>query len=246
MILVGLMSTYLEGPLAREALRSLLEAEPDLVLVCEGPAGEELPQGLPETDLGGLEHDPRVALMEGRWRTDARKRTAMLERVHHLFGRDRSVWSCTVDGDEVLANGRFLRDWLQRLDWEEEVDEAAEFVGRPMRIVELDGRVSWVRSRLLRLDRIERILVSSSVFEVRGRDGKVHRYTNGGNEPDRWSAWEAPRVEAIEADAMFVMPPLGVEPYLLHRTHLRHPLRMSNRLHEQERGELARVGLQAK
>ena len=234
MILVGLVSSYREGGLVQGAIRSALDAC-DHVFVLEGAAGAPIEADVPATDLGVFSDDPRVTYREGRWRTDGRKRQAMLEWSRQFAP---PVWGVIVDADEILMNGLYLRDWLQRLEWHEEVNPEARYLGRPMRIMELDGSLAWVRGRLLRLDRIQKYEVSTSVFvNDRGiRHGE-------GNVPDRFSEWQTPRMKYIEDDVMLAMPPLPTEPFLVHRSMLRHPLRSGLRLHEQERDELVRAGL---
>lgn len=234
MILVGLVSAYKEGRLVQGAIRSALTAC-DHVFVLEGPAGEPLDADVPPTDLGPFADDPRVTYREGRWRTDSRKRQAMLEWSRRF---EPPVWGVIVDADEVLMHGEYLHDWLLRLEYAEQCDPEARYLGRPMRIMELDGSLAWVRGRLLRLDRIQKYEVSTSVFvnELGIRHGE-------GNVIDKFSDWQRPRMTYIEEDRMLVMPPLPTEPFLVHRSMLRHPLRSGLRLHEQEKAELIRAGL---
>jgi hypothetical protein len=254
-VIVGLCSSYLEGRLVQGAVRGLLDAC-ELVYVLEGPAGEPLDADVPATELGELELDPRVVAHSGRWRTDARKRQAMLEWAqarHRKQAPDETLWGVIVDADEVLFNGPYLPDWLLRLDYHEQVTPDAEYLGRPMRIVELDGSVAWVRGRLLRLDRIRDYKVSTSVF--RTADGAT--YTGAGNVPDWVDDWARPRsayfaekpdgagpagVERIPG-RMLVQPPIPTEPFLVHRSMLRHPLRSGLRMNEQERRELILAGM---
>lgn len=240
MNLVGLCSTYLEGELAKLAIRSLEDACCDHIYMFEGPAGDPLEADVPATAPGHL--TSFTTYHEGRWRTDARKRQAMLERAKQDF--PGPLWGVIVDGDEVLENARYLRDWLQRLDYHEQVDPDAKYVGRPMRLIEPDGSVTWVRGRLLRLDRILEYKISTSVFTTTVDQGDGSKlYTGGGNTPDLFSEWEAPRRAAIEQDRMMVTPPIPGEPFLVHRSILRHPLRSGLRLHEQERRELEAAGM---
>ena len=49
-MIVGLCSSYLEGPLVQAAVRSLLVAC-DRVVVFEGPAGPPFEEDVPPTDL---------------------------------------------------------------------------------------------------------------------------------------------------------------------------------------------------
>lgn len=235
--LVGLCSSYAEGELVRGAVRSLLEAC-DHVYLYEGPAGEPIADEhmVPATDLGEDLEAYDLTIHYGRWRSDARKRQAMLERVKK--DHPGPLWGVIVDADEVLMNGVYLRDWLLRLDYHEDVDADAEYLGKPMRIVELDGSVGWVRGRLLRLDRVLEYRVSTSVFNT-----TQGLFTNAGNVPDSYSDWAVPRRAYLEGDRMVMKPPLPTEPYIVHRSMLRHPLRAGLRMHEQERDELRSAGM---
>lgn len=241
-VIIGLCSSYKEGPLVQGAVRSLLEAC-ERVAVFEGPAGDPIDAPVPWSDFGGLLDDERLTFREGRWRTDARKRQAMLEWAQGLERpQGSSLWGVIVDADEVLINAPYLRDWLNRLDWHEQVNEEVEYLGRPMRLVEMDGSVSWVRGRLLRLDRVIEYKVSTSVFTAR-YEGRTETFRGGGNQEDSYLDWELPRREALEAGRMIYPPPFTLEPYLVHRSLLRHPLRSGNRLHQQEAQELAKIGI---
>lgn len=234
--LVGLCSTYKEGSLAGGAVRSLLAAC-DHVAVFEGPAGDTIDADVPGTH--GLPQSDRIYWHEGRWRTDARKRQAMLDWTRQF---EPPVWGIIVDADEVLINGEYMRDWLNPLDWNEELDPDAEYLGRPMRIMELNGQLRWVRGRILRLDRIVEYKVSTSVFTVRTNNG-IQTFTNAGNVDDEYEVWEAPRRGIIEKGGMLVMPPVPTEPYLVHRSFLRHPLRRNVRMSDQEKAELLAHGM---
>lgn len=235
-MIVGLCSSYKEGPLVQAAIGSLLEAC-DEVLLMEGPAGEPLTEPVPETDLGPFANFPHLTLRDGRWRTDARKRQAMLEWTRQF---DPPVWGMIVDADEALCNGLFLQHWVRRLDWHEEVNPDVEYVGRPLRIIEADGAVGWVRGRLLRMDRLVEYKVSTSVFTVKG---SLEPYKGGGNTPDMIEDWIKPRTPYFEKGQMCLDPPLPMEPYLVHLSILRHPWRTGLRLHEQEKRELALAGI---
>ncbi len=237
MILLGLVSSYLEGELLRGAVESLLEARCDQVLCLEGPAGEPIEADVPASDLGAA-LERRVTLRSGRWRTDARKRQAMLEWAHAQKVEGETLWGVIVDADEVLVNGRYLRDWLLRLDYHEQLNPEAQYLGRPLRLMELDGSLAWLRGRLLRLDRITKYKVSTSVFET-----TQGLYTNAGNLEDSYTDWARPRAVYLEGDRMVVRPPLPTEPFLVHRSLLRHPLRSGLRMHEQERSELLAAGM---
>lgn len=236
-MIVGLLSTYREGPLARQAARSAAAAC-DLVHVFEGPAGPRLPNEdeCPPTELG-VEVD---LLREGAWKTDAKKRTAMIESTR---GLPPPVWGVWIDGDEVLCNGEYLRDWVNLLEWEDEgktLDPADEstmpYMGFPIKLVELDGSVAVCQGKVLRVDLIDSYSVSSSVF--RNALGLLEAR---GNLPYSAREWAHTHRAAHEAGNLILPPPLPCEPFLLHRSFLRHPARRGLRLHEQERVEIEKA-----
>jgi hypothetical protein len=239
-MLVALISAYLEGALARGAIRSALEAT-DQVIVFEGPAGEPLEGDLPETDYA--EFTGRITLVRGAWKTDAAKRTAMVEHCRR-WRNFAPVWGVWVDGDEVLLNGQYLQDELNLLEWED--DPAEPFMGWPMKLVELDGGVTVCRGKVVRVDLIDSYSVSSSVF--RNVMGNLH---GEGNIPLRASEHWAPlrhwleslpaAERAVAEDRIFLRPPLPCEPFLMHRSALRHPARRGLRMHAQEASELAKA-----
>lgn len=232
MNLIGLISSYKEGSLVQGAIRSVAPWC-DHTFVYEGPAGPPI-EGVPLSDFGEFDkRSERVTIHRGRWRTDARKRQEMLERTRRF---EAPTWGVIVDADEVLFGGEYLRDWLQRLNYEEEINPDKTFLGKPMRLVELDGGVSWVQARLMRLDRMKQYEISTSVF-VNDRGVREGR----GNIRDRYSDWALPRTKYFEEDVMLVHPPIPTEPFLLHRSGLRHPVRNGLRMHEQEATEINRV-----
>lgn len=221
---------------------------PDHVVIFEGPAGEPLPNEdeCPETYLIGDNGDGFVHTRMGAWRTDAEKRTAMVEYCRRW--RDQApVWGVWIDGDEVLVNGEYLRDHLNVLDWQN--DPAEPYLGWPMHLVELDGGVTLCRGKCVRIDLIDGYSVSSSVF--RNALGIMH---GEGNLPVRISEYQAKVAGAIRGlplsqqalarDRLMLPPPLPCEPYLLHRSALRHPARRGLRMHEQEAVEIEKAQLE--
>lgn len=242
--LVALVSSYKEGPLIHGCLRSALAAT-DTVLVFEGPAGDPL-DGCPDTELSPWQH--RVWLKEGAWRTDAEKRTAMVAACRRF---DPPVWAVWIDGDEVLCNAEYLRDWLQAIQWDEEASGTDDLLGWPLKLVELDGSVSVCRGKVVRVDRIDSYSVSSSVFkDALGKSQKQGNVPYSVSEHIRPIAdWieETRKTEPLKAaameDTLRLLPPLPTEPFLMHRSALRHPARRGLRMHEQEARELERAGL---
>ena len=135
MRVVGLVSSYREGRLTLGCLRSLHAVGLDDLLVSEGPAGE-LPPGIEAAPESVFPEGMAELVNHGRWRTDGRKRDAMLKeakRRHALH--EGPLWGVWLDGDELLAHGEYLRDRLQGVLWE---DEASGRAARPA-----SGRTRW-------------------------------------------------------------------------------------------------------
>ncbi len=151
----------------QSAIRSLAAAC-DRVLVFEGPAGEPLTDDrIPESVLAPAvspsEWDDRFDLVRvtyGSWRTDAEKRSAMVAAQRPFAEPTWGVW---IDGDEVLVNAEYLRDWLRFFDWQEE-ETGVQNMGWPVKLVEMDGSIAVCQAKVLRIDRLDSYSVSSSVF----------------------------------------------------------------------------------
>lgn len=247
MKIIGLVSTYREGGLARMAIESAQRAC-DHVIVFEGPAGDERCPDAPETDPAWLDEangsGAGIVYREGVWTSDAVKRTAMVKATRG-YG-DGPIWGVWVDGDEVLENGDYLRDQLAAVGDRDEAERVAARLageawqpraGLPIRIVEADGSVAVCRAKVVRVDLIDQYVVSSS--GIRFKNGVVMAE---GNLPQSLLEWWGPRQGAIEQDRLVLEPPLPGEPFLVHRSHLRHPARRALRMHEQEARELDRLG----
>lgn len=239
MIVVGLVSCYKEGRLVVGAIKSLLDVGLDRLYVYEGPAGEPIEADVPDSELKSLSvlGITYNRLVEGRWRTDARKRQAMLEHVQRDYGTDSPVWGVIVDGDEILCNGAYVRDILQAALWRDERDpDGVPTSHWPLRLVEADGAVATIQGRLVRLDLLKRYVVSTSLVE--NRLGNPEGWGNIAQDSRFW-------VEYLEASLgmgrLVAWPPLPCEPHIFHRSFLRHPDRVSSRMHVQETEELARV-----
>lgn len=267
--LVAQLSTYREGPLVRAAVRSCFDAGLDAVVVWEGPAGPSLLDHAPRTDYAFEEIDrdtfapyakKMLAEREGEWATDGDKRTAMLKWTKERF-HDRPLWVVLVDGDEVLVNGRYLRDLIQHAIWMDEQRGASiadpdnlPTGGLPLRIMEADGSVSFTRSRVFNANVIRRFVVSNLIVETAvGTEMRLGHQVEDAPPAIRALRHVLERrpleLPAAEADVLrshltrnFALPPLPCEPFLYHRSHLRHPARSGLRLHEQERDEIVRLG----
>ncbi len=240
-MLAVLCSFYLEGPLADATIRSAL-ATGAPVIVFEGPAGPPLENAAdcPVTDYGEWHH--AITLVRGAWKSDAAKRTAMVEYCRRY--RPEPVWGLLLDGDEVLCNPEFLADHIRSLEWTNDPD--APWMGWPIKLVELDGGVTVCRGKVVRVDLIDSYSVSSSVFT------NALGYMHGeGNYPLDFTEHRRPIQEFIDglppaqaeqaSRRLWLPPPLPCEPFLMHRSALRHPARAGLRLHEQEASELGKA-----
>jgi hypothetical protein len=249
-IVVGMVSCYQEGRLVRGAIESLLEVELNRLYVFEGPAGEplenedELPASEFPAYVDGLPFlsRPDVVVHRGRWRTDARKRDEMLKRAQADFPGE-VLWAVVVDADEVLVNGRYLRD---RLEWilasdarrgaSIAIPENPPMARWPLHLVEHDGSMSLITARVFRADLLRSIDHSSSV--VTNASGIREGWGNYAASSRLWlEGWLA----AVDAGKLIAWPPLPCEPYLVHRSNLRHPGRAGLRMSVQETEEFAKA-----
>jgi hypothetical protein len=255
-LIVGLCSSYKEGPLVQGAIRSLLQAC-DRVVVFEGPAGTPLDEDVPlsdftpygrrmlndyELDFFASDLSMPLTIQVGIWSTDAKKRTAMIEHLRpeiRAAEEEEPVWGVWIDGDEVLCNPEYLRDWLNFADWKEQ-ETGVKNMGWPLKLVEMTGDIAIVQAKVLRIDRLDSYSVSSSVFrnamgalESRGNyrasisDFPIHEQLRQLGDPD--------------GGYLFAWPPLPCEPYIMHRSALRHPRRSGLRLLEQEAVEIEKA-----
>jgi len=242
-VIVGLCSSYLEGSLVQGAIRSLLAAC-DHVVVFEGPAGEPLEEDVPASDfspwgeLGDdwIDEDVPLGIYRGRWRTDAEKRTKMVESLRPFTEPTWGVW---IDGDEVLVNPEYLRDWLTFADYREE-ETGVKNMGWPLKLVEMDGSIAVCQAKVLRIDRLDSYSVSSSVF--RNAMGGLEGRGNYRARVDEFGTDEHLRaLSDPDGGWLFHWPPLPCEPFIMHRSALRHPRRQGLRLHEQEAVEIEKA-----
>ena len=238
MKIVGLTSSFREGRLIRGAIRSLEAVGLDHLFVYEGSAGK-VPEGVeesPESELGD-ELIRGQTLVRGRWRSDARKRNEMLQAAKEMFP-EGPVWGVWLDGDEVLANAEYLRDILQSAVWNDELSPGEPPTIRwPLWTVEADGSMAITLGRLVRLDLIRSYDISVSV--VTNEQGLEEAQGNLQEDARLWAEmWE----RAIRTGRMLAWPPYPGLPHIVHRSHLRHPLRKGLRLHEQELEELRKAG----
>lgn len=238
MRVTGLISSYREGRLTLGAVRSLAAVGLDDLLVSEGLAGDP-PEGIEQAPASEWPEGMEELVNFGRWRTDARKRDAMLQEAkrRHALREGEPLWGVWLDGDELLAHGEYLRDRLQAVLWEDEASGRPPTLHLPLWTRQPDNSLGITAGRLVRLDLISSYEVSLSV--VRSVGGATQ---NLGNETTDARLWLDLWLAAVESGRMLAWPPGPLEPCIVHRSHLRHPARRGLRLHEQEAVELARRG----
>ena len=214
MKIVGLLSSFREGPMLETAIRSL--AALDHVLVCEGPVENNPPTG-PASVLP--KQTPHLTVLEGSWRSDAAKRTEMVEWCHRRrWAAGEALWGLWLDGDEILLWGEYLHDWVWRVS--QQGDDENPVAGWPFALVELDGSVCLCMGKLVRVDLIRRYIVSSSYIELMNGD----RRTVGN--VFYWNPVDGPLQHDSEGRPHWrARPPLAGEPHLQHRPVLRSRLR---------------------
>jgi hypothetical protein len=251
MKVVGMVSAYKEGRLVRGCVESLLRVGLDHLYIFEGPAGDPLGDDVPASDYQYLptlrelqdadEPGAGCTLHEGRWRTDARKRNEMLQRAKAEWPGE--TWAVVIDGDEVLSNAEYLRDRIEAVAAEDAWKGASVTTPDnvptsriPLRLIERDGTISTITARVFRIDLLRSIDVSSSV--VTNTAGIQEGW---GNYPELTPIWVEAWAAAMERGQLVALPPFPCEPCIVHRSHLRHPLRRGLRMSDQETREFARA-----
>ncbi len=236
MRVAGLISSFREGRLTLGACRSLEAVGLDSLLAWDGPAGE-LPEGVLEAPESEYPEDVKV--YRSRWRTDGRKRDAMLTEAkrRHALHEGEPLWGVWLDGDELLAHGEYLRDRLQAVLWDDAERGGPATLNLPLWTKGPDGSLAITGGRLVRLDLIQSYEISVSV--VRSVGGAEQGLGNVDTDARLWlELW----MQAAETGRMLAWPPGPLEPCIVHRPHLRHPARRGLRLHEQEAAELRKAG----
>ncbi len=223
MKLVGLVSSYQEGPLTLAAVRNL-EPVCDHVVCFDGPVDNADASG--EPSLFPRENDS-LTVKHGSWLTDAEKRTDLLGWAREMYPGE--VWGLWNDGDELLMFGENLRDEIRRNA--ESAAESAEVGGFPLPLVELaSGDVSLCFGKCVRLDLIAAYLISSSWLVLESGEEKGLP-----NQPV-WSWRHGPlwQIDDNGTPHPRCRPVLAGEPHLLHRSQTRSPKREVERQHEAE------------
>ena len=204
-MIVGMVPTYKEGKLARDAIYSLISVC-DCVLVFEGPI-----KGAPDSGIDTNFGKPKGALGQkiirksGTWNSEVHKRNEMLERTRRF---KPPVWGIFLDADEVILWPEYIESYIEAC--EAQAPEGQSTVNCPLLRVEVDGSIQSVQ-RIIRLDLLERHVLSMSQWKFFGSDIAV-------------------TFPAIPSDRS---PNMG-EPHIFHRAFLRPPKRGDFRLYERE------------
>lgn len=198
MRIIGCVSTWEEGPLIVECVRSLLPAV-DFVLVYEGPFSQPgvkatYPEDISlDRDLAAEVKRNRIIVRTDSWENQARKLTEMTHRVASFGKKDEPVWALHLDGDEVLLWGQFLPDIIRRF-----TEALPNERWMNIKLVEMDGTVGGTQTHLIRADLVESYFVSGSQILFKGDSFPIALYNPDG---DRF--------------------PIQGEPHILHRSALR-------------------------
>lgn len=204
-MIVGMIPTYKEGKLARDAITSLINVC-NCILVFEGRIKGAPDSGI-DTDFGKF----RGALGQkcirkvGEWESEVAKRNAMLEYTRRF---KPPVWGIFLDADEVILWPEYIESYIEACDAQAPEDQMN--VACPLLRVEVDGSIQTLK-RIVRLDMLERHMLSMSQWKFYGSDIAV-------------------TFPAIPSERT---PNMG-EPHIFHRAFLRPPVRGGFRLYERE------------
>lgn len=250
-MIVGLVSSYREGRLIVECVRSLLDGC-EFVFVAEGPVADGGAMRGAESDLSPFRYDfhggshtdgvarwiPRLRVSFGEWEDDAAKRSWLLERAKATLKmpEDEPLWIVWLDGDEVLLWPHLLPDWIARAQAEGDLYENATG-GIGLRLCELDGTVAIATGKVIRGDLVARYLVSSYQVELRSGMIVALPYVpvcGPGSIP--FAPDPIPQRGSPDENRWLsnCRPPVAGEPHILHRSILRPPGRDTERLHDAE------------
>lgn len=204
-MIVGMIPTYKEGKLARDAISSIITVC-DSILVFEGPIIGAPSEGI-DTDCGKFRGalGQKIIRKDGQWTSEVAKRNAMLEFTRRY---KPPVWGLFLDADEVMLWPEYIDSYIESCD--AQAPEGETNVACPLLRVEIDGSVQTLK-RIIRLDMLELHMLSMSQWKFYGSDIAV-------------------TFPAIPSERS---PNMG-EPHIFHRAFLRPPKRGGFRLYEEE------------
>ncbi len=186
------------------------------MLVNEGPVGAATDTGSP-TDLTEFKRNPKVvqSVSASGHASEIAKRNAMLERTRRY---PPPVWGVFCDADEVLIHGELVPSLIWAA--EQRTEPGNDVTAIPLLKTEVDGSVARGH-RIIRLDRLERHVLSMSQMKFYGQD-IIPIFPSVG-------IWR-PGETVTETNR----PPQPGEPHIHHRSYLRPPARSEYRLHKTE------------
>lgn len=156
---IGMIPTYREGKLARDAINSILPIC-HTVLVYEGRSGGAIDGGF-DTDLSAFKKNPRVIVKHGEWESESSKRNAMLAFTRRY---PAPVWGIFLDADEIILWPEYLESYIEYCD--AQAPEGQINVACPILRIEEDGKAQTLK-RIIRLDMLEEHILASSQWKFK-------------------------------------------------------------------------------
>jgi len=161
-MIIGMIPSYNEGLLARDAINSI-RSICKTILVFEGPIEGAPIEGIP-SDFSMFRKDPHVIIKHGTWTSEVAKRNAMLQFTRRY---PAPTWGLFVDADEVILWPEYIESYIESCDSQAPEDQTN--VACPLLRVEIDGSVQTLK-RIIRLDMLEAHVLSMSQWKFMGSD----------------------------------------------------------------------------
>lgn len=161
-MIVGMIPTYKEGLLARDAINSILPVCKS-ILVFEGPISGAPSDGI-DSDFSLFRKNPKVIVKHGKWESEVAKRNSMLDSTRRF---PTPTWGIYLDADEVMLWPEYLDSYIEACDAQS--PEGQVNVVCPLLRVEIDGSIQSLK-RIIRLDLLERHMLSMSQWKFYGSD----------------------------------------------------------------------------
>src|SRR6516162_5227207 len=164
-MIIGMIPTYREGKLARDAINSILPIC-NVVLVFEGPIRGAPSEGI-YSDFSSFRKNSHVIIKDGEWDSEVAKRNAMLDFTRRY---PTPTWGIYLDADEVILWPEYIESYIEACDAQS--PEGQENAACPLLRVEIDGSIQKLH-RIIRLDLLERHILSMSQWKFFGSDMTV-------------------------------------------------------------------------
>lgn len=161
-MIVGMIPTYKEGKLARDAIDSILSIC-QRIIVFEGPISGAPNDGI-DTYLDPYKKNQRITIKHGSWNSEVHKRNDMLAFTRRF---PSPVWGLYLDADEVILWPEYIESYIESCD--AQAPEGQTNVACPLLRVEIDGSVQTLK-RIIRLDLLESHMLSMSQWKFSGSD----------------------------------------------------------------------------